>query len=272
MRSTRRGFVAVPFFAAFAARRAAAQSSPTEEQRAERWSELRRAILPDRATEPAGDRVRIEAPFRALDAALVPVSVEVAPELAARTVWLVIDENPSPLAATVRVGPAGDLRFLATRVRVENYTYLHAVVEAADGRLLETQRFVRAAGGCAAPLGSDLQAARARMGRTRFRRMEPDGPGGLTRLQVALSHPNTSGLQRDQLTLLPIAADFVRNFRVRYAGQEVLTMESDISIAENPTLEFLLAAGQPTDGELSLEAEDSAGRRHHGSWRLGRES
>lgn len=268
MRAIRRTLLAAPFLAVVPTA-ARAQSSPTEAQRAERWAELRGAILGERVTEPADGRVRIEAPSRALDAAVVPVSVEVDAELEPRAMWLVIDENPSPLAATVRAGPAGDLRLFNTRVRVESYTYLHAVVELADGRLLEAARFVRAAGGCAAPVGSDLKAARARMGRTRFRLATPAEPGRPTGIQVALSHPNTSGLQRDQLTLLPIPADFVRSLRLTYGGREVLTMESDISISEDPTLGFVLRADQMPGEELALDAQDSAGRRHHGIWRVG---
>jgi sulfur-oxidizing protein SoxY len=84
---------------------------------------------------------------------------------------------------------------------------------------------------------------------------------------VAVSHPNTSGLQMDQLTRLSIPAEFVRELRVAYRGAEVLSVEADISIAENPTFGFALA-GEP-GGELRVEAQDNRDRRFDGNWVLG---
>lgn len=239
-------------------------------RRAERWRELRAAILGDRPTEPAGDAIELVAPARALDAAAVPVSLSLAPALVpqVRAIWVVVDENPSPLAAVLRAGPAGDLRALSLRLRVDAYTFLHVVAETADGRLLEAARFVKAAGGCSAPVGGDLRAARARMGRMRL--TLPEGPPAGDRavpVQVALSHPNTSGLQIDQLTRLSIPAEFVRGLRVSYRGAEVLAVECDISIAENPTFGFALAG--EAGGELRVTAEDNRDRRFEGAWTLG---
>lgn len=240
-------------------------------RRAERWRDLKAAIFDGRETQPAGDAITLVAPSRALDAAAVPVSLSLSPEIAprARAVHLVIDENPAPVAAVFRAGPAGDLRALSTRVRVDAYTLVHAVAELDDGRLLETAQFVKAAGGCSAPVGTDLRAARERMGRMRLALPEgpPTGPDRAVPVQVALSHPNLSGLQLDQLTRLSIPAEFVRSVRVLYRGAEVLAVEADISIAENPTFGFALAG--ESGGELRVEAEDSRERRFATAWALG---
>jgi sulfur-oxidizing protein SoxY len=241
-------------------------------RRAERWRDLQEAIFgPGRRAEPAGDAVTLIAPARALDAAAVPISVSLAAEavLLVRALTLVIDENPSPLAARVLAGPAGDLRALATRVRVDAYSFVHVVAETDDGRLLETARFVKAAGGCAAPYSGNLEAARGRMGRMRLAMPEgPPTPGrGAVPVEVAVSHPNTSGLQIDQLTRLSIPAEFVRELRVTYRGAEVLRIEADISVAENPTFGFALE-GEP-GGELRVEALDNRDRRFEGAWTLG---
>lgn len=239
-------------------------------RRAERWRDLKGALFGDRTTEPAGDALTLVAPVRALDAATVPISLAVSGAMASRirAIHLVIDENPSPLVAVFRAGPAGDLGVLSTRVRVDAYTWMHAVAETANGRLLETAEFVKAAGGCSAPVGGDLQAARERMGRMRL--VLPEGPPARDRLvpvQVAVSHPNTSGLQLDQLTRLSIPAEFVRTLRVSYRDATVLEVECDISIAENPTFGFALA-GDP-GGTLRVEAADNLDRRFAASWTLG---
>ncbi len=240
-------------------------------RRAERWRDLKAAIFDGRETQPAGDALTLVAPSRALDAAAVPISLSLSAEAAprVRAVHLVIDENPAPVAAVFRAGPAGDLRALSARVRVDAYTLMHAVAELDDGRLLETAQFVKAAGGCSAPVGTDLRAARERMGRMRLAMPEgpPTGPDRAVPVQVALSHPNLSGLQIDQLSRLSIPAEFVRTVRVLYRGAEVLSVACDISIAENPTFGFALAG--EAGGELRVEAEDSRERRFATAWTLG---
>jgi sulfur-oxidizing protein SoxY len=239
-------------------------------RRAERWRDLKAAIFDGRDTEPAGDALTLVAPTRALDAAAVPISLSLSAEAAprVRAIHLVIDENPAPVAAVFRAGPAGDLRALTARVRVDAYTLMHAVAEFDDGRLLETAQFVKAAGGCSAPVGTDLRAARERMGRMRIALPEgPPAPDRAVPVQVAISHPNLSGLQIDQLSRLSIPAEFVRTLRVLYRGAEVLRVECDISIAENPTFGFTLAG--EAGGELRVEAEDNRDRRFATAWTLG---
>lgn len=258
--------------AALVAGRAGAQGiEPAEApRRAERWRDLKQAILGDRPTVPAGPALDLTAPARAQDAALVPVAIALSAEAApaARALYLVVDENPLPLAAVFRAGQPGALRALTARIRVDAYTYLHAVAEMADGRLLETARFVKAAGGCSAPIAGDLEAARQRMGRMRMSLPEgPPAPGRAVPVQVAVSHPNTSGLQIDQLTRLSIPAEYIRALRVTYAGAEVLRIESEISIAENPTFGFTLE-GAP-GGELQVVAADNRDRRFEARWTLG---
>jgi sulfur-oxidizing protein SoxY len=238
-------------------------------RRTERWRDLKQAIFGDRPVEPAGTALDLSVPSRALDAALVPVGLALSAELAPHVtaIHLVIDENPLPLAASFRAGQPGALRALTTRVRVDAYTNLHAVAETADGRLLETVRFVKAAGGCSAPMAGNLEAARQRMGRMRLTLPEgPPGPDRAVPVQVAVSHPNTSGLQMDQLTRLSIPAEFIRSLRVTYGGAAVLAITADISIAENPTFGFTLA-GAP-GGELRVEAMDNRDRRFEGRWTL----
>ncbi len=265
------GALGLPLLTVSAAGRAQGIEPAEAPRRAERWRDLKGAIFGDRATELAGEALTLVAPSRALDAAAVPISLSLSPEAAprVRAIHLVIDENPSPLAAVFRAGPAGDLRALSARVRVDAYTLVHAVAETEDGRLLETAQFVKAAGGCSAPVGTDLRAGRERMGRMRLALPEgpPTGPDRAVPVQVAVSHPNTSGLQIDQLSRLSIPAEFVRTLRVLYRGAEVLGIEADISIAENPTFGFALAG--EAGGELRVEAEDNRERRFASAWTLG---
>ena len=96
-------------------------------------------------------------------------SPSAAPADQIKTLYLMVDGNPSPLAGTFHFGPAADPHSLKTRVRVDQYTLMHAVAETTDGRLFVAERFVKAAGGCSAPSLKDPKLAMSRMGQMRLR-------------------------------------------------------------------------------------------------------
>ena len=241
----------------------------TEEQRAARWADLRHAIFGDRSLQDAGELVVIDVPARAEDAAIVPVAIRVADTLAPeiRGLYLVIDDNPSPLAAHLLLGPAADAREIATRVRIDDYTYLHAVAETADGRLYATARFVKAAGGCSAPAGKDQELAQERLGKMKLtldQRVKPDAP---VKTKLLISHPNNSGLQMDQATRNYIPADFIQTLDVTYNGEAVFRLESDIAISEDPSFEFGFRPSDPAaSGVIKAEVLDSSQRHFSQSW------
>src|SRR6266478_1880289 len=210
-----------------------ARAEPTEAERMARWSDLKHAIFGDRVVEDAGDRVAIDAPERAEDAAIVPVTIRVSETLGSeiRGLYLVIDDNPSPLAAHFVLGPLADTKEITTRVRIDDYTYLHAVAETKDGRLYATAQFIKAAGGCSAPAGKDQALALERLGKMKLtlaERLKPDAP---ITVKLLVSHPNSSGLQMDQATRNYIPADFMQSLDITYNGQSVFRLESDIAIS-----------------------------------------
>jgi len=245
-----------------------AQAERTEEQRMGRWADLRHAIFGDRTVEDAGALVAIDAPARAEDAAIVPIAIRVAETLAPeiRGIYLVIDDNPSPLAAHFGLGPVADPREIATRVRIDDYTYLHAVAETADGRLYATARFIKAAGGCSAPAGKDQALALERLGKMKLTIAERSRPEDPAKVKLLVSHPNNSGLQIDQVTRNYIPADFMQTLDVTYNGQAVFRLESDIAISEDPSFEFSLRPSDPAAGVIKAEVFDSNQRNFSQSW------
>jgi len=224
---------------------------------AARWDLLRDMYFKDRPVEEAGDRMRIDAPARAHDAALVPVRVEVDPSLHLKSLSLLVDKNPVPLAATFRYGPASAGGSIETRVRVNEYTNLHAVGETQDGRLLMTRVFVKAAGGCSAPALKDPQEAMARLGRIKVKLLETAGPGSAANAQLLISHPNASGLQFDQVSRTYIPAHYIQSIAIRIGGQTVLEADTDISISEDPNLRFSFIPVE--GGSLEVTAHDTKG-------------
>ncbi|HEX3415170.1 MAG TPA: quinoprotein dehydrogenase-associated SoxYZ-like carrier [Stellaceae bacterium] len=244
-------------------------AEPTEAERMARWADLRHTIFGDRAVEEAADLVAIDAPARAEDAAIVPVAIRVAETLAPeiRGLYLVIDNNPSPLAAHFLLAPIADAREIGTRVRIDDYTYVHAVAETADGRLYATARFIKAAGGCSAPAGKDQALALERLGKMKLNLADRSRPDEPIRAKLLISHPNSSGLQMDQATRNYIPADFMQTLDVTYNGRQVFRLESDIAISEDPSFNFSFRAADPAAvGVIKAEILDSSQRHFSQSW------
>lgn len=238
-----------------------------EATRVARWADLHAQIFGERAIEDGASVLAIEAPDRAEDAALVPVRIRIAGALRRdiEQLYFVIDDNPSPLAGRFVFGAAADPSELAIRVRVDDYTYLHAVAETRDGKLYGVARFIKAAGGCSAPAGKDQALAMQRLGQMKMTLKGPPRLGEPLEAHLLVSHPNSSGMQMDQVTRNYVPADFVRTIRLRYDDKPLLTVESDISISEDPSLTFAFI---PTAPSAAIEAavEDSSNRHFEHSW------
>lgn len=227
------------------------------------WQKVRASLFQSRPIASTGDVISLEAPVRADDAAIVPVAIKTRfPQASSRYVdkiYLIIDNNPSPVAAVFQFTPSSGRADIETRVRIDEYTHVRAVAETNDGQLHMSTRFVKASGGCSAPPGKDAQAALATLGRMKFR-VEGDAadtPSASQPVlaQLMISHPNSSGLAMDQVTRLFTPAHFVRQIRITYGAQMVMSADVDFSISENPNFRFyFLPRG---DGELRAEVVDS---------------
>lgn len=229
--------------------------------KSEIWIKVKNLLFEDRAIEITGnDLITLEAPWRAEDAATVPIAIKAqipqSPQKYVQTIYLVIDKNPSPIAAVFHLTPDSGRADIDTRVRIEEYSYVRAIAEMNDGKLYMAMRYVRASGGCSAPAGKDQEAALARLGKMKFRL---DNEVALNRpnlAQLMISHPNNSGLQMDQLTRHFIPARFVKKIDVTYSGKLILSAEVDFSISENPNFRFYFTPRE--SGELKAEVIDSS--------------
>lgn len=239
--------------------RAAIKSGENPEA-SEIWQKVRASLFESRPITNVGNEALVlDAPIRAEDAAVVPIAMRAKlPQTASNYVsklYLVIDNNPSPIAAIFSFTPDSGRADVETRVRVDEYTFVRAIAETSDGRLLMQTRFVKASGGCSAPPGKDPQAALASLGKIRLR---VDGDVVMnqpTLVQLMISHPNDSGMAMDQLTRQFTPRRFVRTVNVAYAGQPVLSADLDFAISENPNLRFYFMPRSP--GKLTVEVVDS---------------
>jgi len=223
------------------------------------WAKVHASLFGNAPLAPADGVVTLDTPKRAEDAAIVPLAIRAqfpqTKERQIETIWLIIDNNPSPVAAVFRFTLESGRADIETRVRIEEYTHVRAIARTNDGKLYMASNYIKASGGCSAPAGKDAIAARANVGKMRLRVGDPVEPGRPAVAQLMISHPNDSGLAMDQVTRSYATPHFVRRVEVRYDGKPIMNADVDFSISENPNFRFYFV---PTgDGELDAKVVDN---------------
>ena len=130
-----RHFASAPMLVALAltiAPIAQAADGPPDPGQVSIWLLVRNSLFGNRAiADDAGEVVSLRAPARAQDASTVPIAIstrmEQTPERYVSKVYLIIDQNPSPVAAIFTFTPDSGRADIETRVRVEDYTWMRAV-------------------------------------------------------------------------------------------------------------------------------------------------
>jgi len=241
------------------------------------WPDLRSALFGGRYLATSNDVISIEAPYRTDNDARTDVTVRLAaPEgLAFRKLHLILDENPMPVSAELDFArPLAAFEFAAT-MRFNGPTAVHAIGELENGQLFVAETFVKTSGlgACSAPPGTDPEKALATLGQMELivrpredtaslvRKLRAGRPNDLA-LDVKMSHPSHSGMQRDQISLLYIPMRYVETLDIDLNGAPFVTMTGSISLSENPQVTVSVPTGTrrvrakltDTDGTTS-EAE-----------------
>lgn len=223
------------------------------------WDSLKTLVQNGETATEDADVLTLDAPVRAMDPAFVPVHLTQppgAPPIRALTV--VIDQNPAPIAAELTLGPAMMPLDLEIRMRVDAYSNIRAIA-ITDSASVLAGRFVKATGGCAAPASKNLEAMLAEMGQMRFQILSTEKVGSTSRhtAKLMLRHPNTTGFQRDQVTLLYIPPHFIDILEVRQGNDLLFSVVAGISISEDPVFQFRFTDnGADT---VTVHAEDTDG-------------
>jgi len=234
--------------------------------RAERWQALHQALFPGRSLQDGAGIVKLDAPPRALDAALVPIGIELSGVKAIKSVYLIIDGNPSPLAAHFTFGPKADPHSLKLRVRVDRYTDIHAIAASQDNQLFVTSRFVKASGGCSAPAGSDDTAALADMGRMKLHVVGDFVAGKPAQAVLMVRHPNFNGMQMNQITRYYTPPRFIRTIDASYEGASIFHLDSDISMSTDPVITFGFVP--KSKGQMKIVVRDSKDATFDGTFEV----
>ncbi len=224
------------------------------------WPTLKQETFGDRAIESDG-MVVLEIPDTAEDASLVPLTVRVPPHVKQdlKSLTLVIDNNPDPVIATLNFGPAagnGGERSFSTRVRIDAFSPVRAILETVDGNLHMASKFIAAAGGCAAVNAKDVDEENDGLGQMIVKASPPAlDTNPIWSGQVMIKHPNANGMQRDIDTFGYIPARFVNEVTVKRGGELVFQMDSTFSISTNPNFRFTFGRG--SDNTLDVKIVDT---------------
>jgi sulfur-oxidizing protein SoxY len=240
-----------------------------EQSEAEVWETLLKDTYFKGIDLIEGDSViELNTPYRAEDAALTPVTITAqfpqTDERWVETIWLIVDKNPVPMAGTFHMTKEMGKADLAMRIRVNVYTHVRAIAKLNTGEYHMNTNFVKAQGGCSAPLGADLKLAKERAGQMKFRLAEP-GEGLLDAAlreelklgQFMVSHPQVTGMQKDQKTQLIPPAHYVESIKIYFNDTPVMTADINFSISADPAFRFFFKP--EGSGKLRAEVSDNKG-------------
>lgn len=230
------------------------------------WEPIKQLMFGDRVINPDDrDVIRVYLNTRADDASTVPVAVKAqidqTDEDYIKSIYLIVERNPSPTAGLFHFTPSSGRAQVETRLRFEDFSFVRAVAEMNDGKLYMSQRWVKAAGGCSAPNGRNF-VPEALLGKMKLRFDDDTITYGKPNLvQLMIRHPNESALASDfDADKVP---QFVRSVKVSFDGRTVMDAQVDFSLSDNPNFRFFFS---PNDkGELKIEVEDTHDRKFNHS-------
>lgn len=211
------------------------------------WDHIRPEVFGQRAILDGTGILTLKAPFRPEDQRAVPIGVDArfSDGRSIKAITIIIDENPSPVATVMTMGP--NRAHVATNItfRFNRKTNVRAIVEASDGQLYMQHAFVRYAGGqsaCSAPPNGNAEEIAASMGKMKLAHLT-DGVAAESsqvhrRARLEVKHPNFTGLQMDQITLLYYPVHIIETLQIKQGDDLVMEMKNGISVSENPIIDF----------------------------------
>ena len=190
------------------------------------------------------------------DATTVPLMIngliDQTPESFIKKIYIIVDNNPSPVAGVFNFSPDNGRVKIETRLRFEKFSFVRAVAEMNDGTLFQAAEWVKAEGGCSAPsAGSDGESVD--LGKIRVRVDDIRNYEDPLLTEVQIKHPNESGLSIDFPS--DKVARFIRDINVTYNDTNVFDGKVDFSLSDNPIIRFYFLPGR--DGVLKINLTDT---------------
>ena len=190
------------------------------------------------------------------DATTVPLMIngliDQTPENFIKKIYVIVDNNPSPVAGVFNFSPDNGRVKIETRLRFEKFSFVRAVAEMNDGTLFQAAEWVKAEGGCSTP-SADRDGESVDLGKIRVRVDEIRNYEDPLLTEVQIKHPNESGLSIDFPS--DKVARFIRDINVTYNDTDVFDGKVDFSLSDNPIIRFYFLPGR--DGVLKINLTDT---------------
>lgn len=221
---------------------------------------LKKQYFAGKTIQESNTIIELETPYRAEDPALVPIKIiskiKQTKEHYIKKITVFIDKNPYPFVGEFEFTPESGKADLAMRVRVNTYSYIRAIAEMNDGKVYMAKKFVKASGGCSAPIGADLDTAMKRLGKMKFKVAKSLKTNEPNLVQLLISHPNITGMQMDQVTRFIKKSHFIETVKISFNDKPILTAKTDIAISADPNFRFYFVPEKA--GVLKAEFTDTS--------------
>lgn len=231
------------------------------------WPAIKDQLYAGKTIQDGSKLIKLDAPDRPEDQMNVPIGVDAnLPDgKLIKTVTIIVDENPTPVAAKFNFEQSRKQAGIAAKFRFDKVTGVRAIVETTDGDLYMAERHVRFTGGqsaCSAPPNGTPEEIAAKMGKMQLAAVGPRAVASneAQRVKYSIGHPNNTGMVLDQITLYFIPLNLMERVEFKQSGKTVMSFEGSMSLSQDPNFEFdFLTDGS---GELAVSANDTAG----GAW------
>ena len=223
------------------------------------WHALRATYYGDKEIGEVDEKLMsLVAPGATPDPTATPVTIRFGAPAAGnvKQVRVIIDHNPSPVAATMQLEQGVPIDEIELRLRIDRETSVRAIAELADGTLEMRSAWIHASGGCSAPPSA---AGPGVLGDIRLR-----ASADQKSLQMSIRHPNSSGFQIDPISGDPIPPHYVFHIRVRAGDNTLIDADTGISLAQNPTIR--ITSAQELSAPLTVEASDTKQGTFQATW------
>lgn len=234
----------------------------------ERWLSLKDHLFGDTPIDDTGGVVLLQIAGRAFDGARVPLTVRaLTPQSGDNYIeklYLIVDNNPLPVAGTFTFEPNQGWDTIDTEIRLNEYSSTRVVAQLSDGSLHMDSSFVKASGGCSAPPSSYERSDASLLGKFTGGVSPLLNPEVPTAARIRIVHPNASGMQFDQFTRTYIQPHYVHTMVAQFNGERLFKLDTNFSLSQDPVLGFNFSPKE--DGELLIYALDSEDQRFEQSW------
>lgn len=245
---------------------AESSSEPLSED--ERWETIRQQLFGEQEIVENKGVISLVVAGRAFDGARVPVTVrslqDQSDDRHIQKLYLIVDNNPLPVAGTFEFDTARGWSTIDTELRVNEYSYMRAIAQMNDGSLYMSSSFVKAVGGCSAPPSSYERSDASLLGSFSGGVEQLFNPKVPATARIRLVHPNASGMQFDQFTRTYIPAHYIHTIHAVFNEETIFTLQTNFSMSQDPVLGFNF---QPSEsGKLTLSAIDSKNQKFEQTW------